>query len=365
MPVVTTYTATSNFTLNTVASPPPAGNDLATAAAALIPGSGATSYASFSPTGLNLMAQTAILNWCARGHWDPINLRWMIVCKAAESTTTGLEPHNLFQFDAAANTVTLPFSSRTLPTGSGTGHGYDSACMDPATGDLYFVPYDGDYVIRWTGSDWVKATGAVTNSGGAESGGPFGFSWHPNLYGTGDGGIVEIRNSNARAWRKSAGASSNFAAIGTLPYSNIQYSQGVYCSALDATVASAGTAGLACFRVDGGTTPVASRMPFDLPIRCSSSSGDANLSRLFPTPSGSVAIFESADAARVWRLNTATLQWELQTYTHPLRFAANTTSPSSWPTIFVSTYGVYWAVRESNSGNSTPNSLLWRCPASL
>lgn len=360
MGIVTTYTATSNFTLNAVVSPPPAGNDLATAAAALVPGSGATSYASFAiPTYGTLSGLTGDgLDWNIRMHWDATNLYAYLMYKAANQTNA----FRLVRYAAATNTWSIIHSGGfPVGGGTGTGHAYDSSALDPATGDYYYLPLYAENVIRWTGTTWVSATGNVTGGTGSASS-VRNVTWHPNLYGTGDGGLVSARSSaSVRAWRKSSGASGSWVAIGSMPYSSVVDTQGVYCSGLDQAILSCGTTGLACLRVVPGTTPTVVRNGYDLPTPCTANAtgGDPNMSRLIQTPSGSVAVLESASPQRVWRLNTSTFAWELQSFSHPLR-----NINASWPTAYVSTYGIYMAMRESNdSGTSLPSCLLWRPPS--
>lgn len=360
MPVVTSYSSVGTVTLQNVPSPPAAGNNLATAAAALVPGSGASSYAAFNPSTLSVLVSADILDWCVRWHWDALNLRAWLMCKRAG--TTGV-PHKLFRYEASTDTFTKPYDAILTEGGaSGSGHGYDNAALDPATGDFYFVPLSAENVLKWTGSSWVVATGNVTGGTGQASTAR-NITWHPNLYGVGDGGLVTARSSSVvRAWRKSTGSSGPWASIGSMPYTSVADTQGVYCTALDQAILSCGVTGLACLRVLSGPTVVRNVADFPVPCTANADQGDTNMSRLVQTPSGSVGILESSDAARVWRLNTSTFAWELQSFTHPMRTTSNTTSLSSWPTMFVSTYGVYWALREQNGGNSNPSSILWRPP---
>lgn len=355
-------TATGNFTLNHVSSPPPAGNNLATAAAALEAGSGAPSYAAFSPSTLGVLVANDIMDWCVRWHWDPTNLRAWLMCKRAGSTGT---PHKLFRYDAAGDTLAKLYDDiLTIGGGSGSGHGYDCGAINQATGDFYFVGLYAENVIRWNGSAWVVATGNI--SGGTSSSittGPPGLVAHPHLFGTGLPGLVNIWSNRMRVYNRASGDSGAWAPVLNLPYSNVRYSSGVYCEALNAVIMSGGDAGLGAFICYGGSTPAASRMPFDLPIPCTSTAtnGDTDMARMMPTPSGSVAIFESASPGRVWRLDKeGDLSWDIQPFTHNLRL-----NNSSWPTMYASTYGLYWALREVNAGNSIPNSILWRPPATL
>lgn len=357
MAVINKVTTAGEITM-AVNGSPPLGNALATAALALSPGGSV----SFSPSTLSLLQAVDILDWCVRWHWDAAREVAWLICKRAEDGN--LPPHRLYKYVASTNTFTLEYSARLTDGGaSGTGHGYDNATVDPATGDFYFLANSAENVLKWNGSGWTVATGNVTGGTGAASS-VRGIHWHPNLYGTGDGGLVQMRGANMRAWRKSTGASGLWPVIyNPLPYTALQYNQGVFCEALGELVMTCGNYGLELFRTARGSTPTGVQMPFNLPVICSStqSNSDADMSRLVQTPSGSLAVLESADAARVWRMNTTTFQWELQSFTHPLRLSSNS-SPASWPTMFVSTYGVYWAIRENNGGNSLPSSILWRPP---
>lgn len=337
--------------------PPPTTTALGSAALALGAGqSAAFPIPSWGATGSGWNG--AILAWCSRIHWDAVNRIGWLMCKEAQSTGDG--KHKLIRYDEATNTITKVYDAvMTEGGGTGTGHGYDSAALDPVTGEFYFVQLYGDFAVVWTGSSWAKATGAVTNSGNPEtSDGPFGFCWHPNLFGPGAKGMVEVRNTNVRGWRYSLGASSNFSALGSSGLSGLRYSSGVYCPALDAVIASQGESGQNTIIVRAGGAVSLSdvqAMPVYASAAVVTGNGDQKMNRLMPTPGGSACILESASPGKVWWLNPVTLRWVLQTWTHPLRL-----SDSSWPAAFVGNHEIYWAWRQQNGGNSAPSSLIWR-----
>lgn len=305
------------------------------------------------------------LDWNARIHWDRIRKIAHLIYKAANAP----DAFKYVRYDAAANTFAKLFDGAIRAGGgNGKGHAYDCLALDITAGELYFLAGYAGSAVKWNGSDFVKATGNVSGAGTADdSNSPRGQSWHPNLYGPGDGGLIHVRGPGSgggiMAWRKSLGAAANFVKIGNAPYSGIRYSQGVYCRALDQQILSMGEQGLACLRVVPGTTPQVVQNPFDFPCRVASSAGDANLARLLGTPSGSVAVFESASPYRVWRMElpgegTQAFAWQLMGFTNPMR-----NINSSWPTADIDDLGVYWTLAESvDSGTALPKSTLRRPP---
>ncbi len=56
-----------------------------------------------------------------------------------------------------------------------SGHGYDHNTCDPATGDVYHVPYGGNVVRKWNGS-WTSLPGWSQNATACG-----GLSWFPGL----------------------------------------------------------------------------------------------------------------------------------------------------------------------------------------
>lgn len=360
MPVVTSYTSVGTVTLQNVPSPPPADNALATAAAALIAGSGATSYASFAiPTYGALSGLSGDgLDWNTRITWDSVRLKAHLIWKAANKDGE----FKYVQYDAATNVWTKLHDGPIAAGGaSESGHAYDNHTIDEVDGTFYYQPLGSENTVKWNGSAWEACTGNVTGGTGQAST-PRQSTLHPNLYGTGDPGLVTARGSSqVRAWRKSSGPSGSWNVIGSMVTVSTDHSQAVYSPALDSLIITSGVTDTNVVRVASGPTVTTSVQ--NLPVKCSANAtaSDTNMSRLVRTPSGTVAIFESASPYRVWRLNTSTLLWELQSYTHPLR-----NINSSWPTAYVSNYGIYMALRESVSdGSAIPSCRLWRPPAGL
>jgi hypothetical protein len=366
--------STNSFTLTfTITDPPPppegytplGDSALAVAIAALAAGASAsfTLDASWNWTG------SWFTNTIGRWLWGPHKAYFL-----GKSSGTGGN-WRLIVYDEETNSFTSPFNNvGGLNTDSDNGDFMRAfAALDFEDDALYAVPYRGERAGIWNPdtATWDN-TGVYTTGDGA---GPWGLEWHPNLFGAGDGGLVLQRATTVFAWRKSTGVWSQIGTLTSIPTTNSRHQIGVYCELLDKVVFSHGhegdylAGGRPWWLINPGATPTVTRGTGDLPlfVSCfpSASDGISRRNAMLATPAGSVAIFECTNAAnpqRVWRLNTSTLEWELQAFEHPFRFS-DALKEYGTP-MFVPDYGAYWRLCPTATNNpGQPNSLIWKPPS--
>lgn len=296
--------------------------------------------------------------WGAEVLADAMRIFWDGGTRKAYLPTVSNGVTKLFAYDEASDSWSLQWDSpSTVGGGTGGGAQYDSAAYYPDAARLYWLPVYAERVVRWTGAwtgtwgvpGWAVATGQVTT--GDNTSAPQGLTLHPDLYGSGDAGLVQVRGGAIRAWRASSGGAGAWTTVASLPRSVVNYSSGVYCPSLNGCLVSLGDDSLDAWLVRPG--PSATKLVTTLPVYCSSAPGKQ--SRLVRTPSGTAAILENATARRVWRLNPVSYQWELQPYTHLLRGTSDV-----WPVAYVDTYGAYMTLKQINA---TVTQLLWLPPA--
>lgn len=170
------------------------------------------------------------LHWQSNWFFDAANGRGHLLYKSPGATTD--YKHAIY--DEATDT----WSGPTVFNAQALGHIYGSTAFDPATGDLYFQSYGEKKVRRWTAAtqswDFETATFAIANTNTH----PYSsLVWHPNLFGSGDGGLVLDCGYGTQpivAWRKSTNTWSTVKAnpTGTAGYTGV----GAYLPALDAAL---------------------------------------------------------------------------------------------------------------------------------
>jgi hypothetical protein len=153
-------------------------------------------YTAATNDGFSLIQGTSgnILEFGARGCYDPIHK----IAKYLGSDHAGTQKEI---------TLTLSTNAWTSVAGPDDGatnqHTYYMFTMDPATGDLYTVPFsDVDLTVRRKlfGGNW--STIASLPSRGSSVGC---LEWNPNL-GSGAGGLVYADNGGIHTWVKGAGS---------------------------------------------------------------------------------------------------------------------------------------------------------------
>lgn len=220
---------------------------------------------------------------------------------------------------------------------SRTGHVYDCIAYDYSLGRGYLVPGGGtgDDALWYTdlvpGSNpalpqaiseaayssipsilYASSQAFVSNSSAMD--------FHPNLFGTGDGGHVIVTQKGIAARRKSTGAYSilfsQSSQIGSNPCC-------VYSRGVDACIVQLGLGGNV-YRVSSNTNvTLITSCPLDLGPDHSGTS----VAALVDSPFGDSTMYaiEKVASGRVWKL-TGGNTWSLQTYTHD--FSASVTGPS-------------------------------------
>jgi hypothetical protein len=203
------------------------GSALALAAAALDAGESA----SFTSGAAHGLVET-YLAWQAQCFHDDVNDLIHVMGKPAASNDWALQT-----YDIAAGTW-----ADNSPTIAKDGHLYGALTSDPATGDLYLHPGVAQAADRAlyryrTGTGWSVVADPIFSSGLNLP--TNGVGWHPNLYGSGQGGVCVLAEVNGLSEGMSCYKASNNAiqeiSIGEGDLGRI-YGQGVYFAAIDRLV---------------------------------------------------------------------------------------------------------------------------------
>lgn len=298
-------------------TPPAQETDLQTLAASLSAGSSSTSL------GDNDLGATirATWQWASVFHYDHDNSRAHLLGKNASGQ--GSERSNC-QYDAATNTWT-----GTVYGGSELGHVYDSIAYDPAAGDLYTGTWASEAIKKWTFGaaldTWTDPVSTSTQE--LTSGVQPAMCWHPNLFGSGDGGLVVMSEATGGgtgrlvAWRKSTDAWSVIADTSHAVSSYPMRGGMCYVPTGDYVIAAfTPSVGGNTYTVpagSGGSLGAVSTID-DVPISCFANDEGSNVGVLLADPSGAngAYILEKLGTSRVWKKNGAA--WDLQGFTHPL-----------------------------------------------
>lgn len=337
MAIVSKKISTFTVRVNDVVGPPPTGTELADAALALAPGDSV----SFSiPT---WGSWGAILTQTTRFHWDAATgVAWFWGQDAGYGS--------LIKYTASTNSFSRVYHDLVANWGGTSGgRGYDATAMD-AAGNFYILP-SGDGQLRrfnGTGFDLVgNALGATTTS-------YYGLAYHPDLYGAGSGGFIHVRGSYIRHLPLAGGTWAT--ASGDSVPSSTNFATAIHVPALSLMYASGASNGTLLYRIDAGdSTPgrTASAAP---PMGILATAG-ASTGRLIQSPNA-LCLLQNATSGQIQRLSPTLGVWELQTGTHPLQL-----TDSNWAVCYLSDLGILWALRQTNSGATAPNSILYRFPA--
>jgi hypothetical protein len=170
--------------------------------------------------------------WQAQCFHDTVNGLVHVMGKPAASFDWALRTYNIAAGTWADNN----------PTISRDGHLYGALTMDPATGDLYLhagVQQAADRALyRYrTGTGWTIVADPIFTAGLNLP--TNGVGWHPNLYGSGQGGVCTLAEVSGTSEGMSCFKASNgaiqqiFVGEGNL---GRFYGQGVYFEAIDRLV---------------------------------------------------------------------------------------------------------------------------------
>lgn len=272
-----------------------------------------------------------VLTWQARAHYDEVRKQIYFVGKSAQSQG-GFGRFMIYDEAADSWTADLP----SFLDGAVLGHVYDAHTYDWATGDVYFPQYGTKLVRKWTQGSALTSwnldaasnfTFASTFNGGT---GEHAAAWHPNLYGTGDGGLVIMGQVNAGtatifAWRKST---NTWASLGTTPASGtIDRATALYCRGLNAVILTTGSQ-LSAFRVDAG--PTLTRID-DTPVLFGFPNVGSVGGVVVDSPFEDATVYaleKHTTGRRVWKL-TGSTSWTLQSgVAHT--FVSNDSAAINW-----------------------------------
>jgi hypothetical protein len=343
---------------NTITVTIQASSALATAIAALSAGQSATfSGGTGSGIGINQF------EWQARFHYDAVNG----VCQAMGKDAAGQTNTWIHRtYNIATNSWSTPNFSGW--GGNGTGHVYDNFTFDPATGDCYIVAGIGTNELQ----KYTRATNTWSTvlSNVFQPGPPAGYidpingvCWHPNLFGTGDGGVVMTAGTNGNDagfvyWRKSTGARTQ---VNTSIDAGNQQGCGVFFANINKAImgGQSSTSGgsntanhvLITPNVAAGGTPTAASVGTP-PIK---TGGDSHLASNFGSvhqhpgdPTRMLLLERIGSGRRVWQ-STDGDAWTLKAYTHPFSITSGITIASLYP------LGALWAINASTSVLWKPN----------
>lgn len=325
-------------------------------AAALGAGQSSTALAD---TGLSSDALHAI-QWCNRFHFDYSHGRAYLLGKDASSQ--GGERANCV-YEMSSNQWTA-----AVWDADETGHVYESIAFDPMRSEVYTGQWrNGETLKRWKyGEPLTSWTDPATSRFGdyINSDTQPTLCWHPNLFGSNDGGVLVLKNSGTSrasviAWRRSdnswhtvpgtevSGMSGSYLSNGAIEY----VWGGDFCIASF----SPGKGGTT-FRIDAGSNgKLASAVQIsDVPIHCGYT-GTGNVGILIDDPAGGAApyILEKGGSNRVWKYNAG--NWFLKDYQHPFPDGRVETDPF-WVVATCRPLGVFWSKSQSRNNPS----YLWR-----
>lgn len=260
------------------------------------------------------------------------------------------------------------------------GHAWICA-LDHTAGD-YFFHRNQQNNLEWM----VRATEAgqgTTNSPWTTTASPPGptmirpgsgatqaaMAWHPNLFGTGDGGVwlwqsyqFSPQDCYMWTWRKSNNTwyqSTNY--YGTNYYAH-QSGQGTYISGLDRIIlgASGGTGGrrLISVAANAGTTHAFTDLGAGPPVSIigNSSGSGAGVLLQDPTNASYILCLEKVSPWRYWRSTDGGVVWT-QIGNHGFSGLTFDTA-GSWIACSIPAYGIVWAM--ADDGCSAGNVRIWK-----
>jgi hypothetical protein len=343
----------SNFFSITIQSPASA---LENAILALTGGQSAT-FAGGTGSGID----AAQFDWQDAFYYDHGHKRCQVMGKAANANSSWIHR----TYDLATNAWIAPSFSGW--NGNGAGHIYSNFTLDPALGDCYcFAGIGTNALQKFT---YATQTWSTALSNAFQPGPPSGIvdpingiCWHPNLFGTGDGGVImcavtNLPNAGLVYWRKSTGVRTQ---VGTSIDAGNQVGTGMFFGAINKAIMGGQSANpgngtpsnhiLVTPNVTPGATPTNASVGAP-PIKTGgdSVSQGYNWGSVHPHPNDAsrMMLLERVNATRrVWT-STDGDTWLLKGYTHPFSVTTGISICSLFP------LGALWAI-------SPTTSVLWK-----
>jgi hypothetical protein len=265
---------------------------------------------------------------------------------------------------------------QTGPLAADNGHIWMHS-HDAATGDYYYMDYNGDFRYVRIMNRSVEAGQGATNSPWQQtSTAPFelrssdnivgDLGWHPNLYGPGDGGLLVWAFSGGTfayqlsAWRKQTDTwELNGSLVGA---GENNAGSGRYLPGWDRfLIASGRSRELFLMEAGSGAALAANPSGFEVPpVRVGAETTQHGKLVVDPRNQSNLLLL-GAQTSQVWTNTTGgtTAGWQLAPFTHPFLSLPNDTSidAGSWTCGDVPKYGVVWGM---GRGGSTRDSILWR-----
>ncbi len=305
----------SNLLSSKQAAPVAGATGLEIAANALSLGQSAT----YTPGIMTSITDTNDHDWVGNNQYDAVHKKVNIFLKAASSD----EPYQHWQFDEATETLSQ-IEGNIL---TALGHIYDNSAIDPATGDVYLAIQSENVIRRGTYStgswDFTTVTGTYANASFTSP--PNGLAWHPNLYGSGDGGLLIGTRQHPWAWRKSTNTFEQVVVSGQGVHGSTS-GPGFYVAADDVAYIMGGAGPTYRFPAgSGGSLGAPVDVSANLPINLVIGGGSGSHARMIEDPKGTghLYILEANGTARVWKSTDQSANWTLQGFTHPMESGSN------------------------------------------
>lgn len=275
------------------------------------------------------------ISWCSVLSYYDANRKEIQYMGKSQSSQSGLYCHYVY------SEADESWRATGTNLGSGTGHVY-TAAFDPVNGEFFFHNWAASSVRRYDRADdsWTDTPSNGNLPGGNDW--TAGMVYHPNLFGSGDGGLIfcPTFDTDAQAWRRSNNTwytlSNCSAQNGT---SN--GAQGIYIPGLDAAMI-AGFSGSA-YRIDAGSggsigSATALGDPGTPNIGWSSGpSSGSGKAVIDPNNSSRVLVLEFGGSSRVWASTDAGDNWS-EVGNHPFMSMDGASDNISF--VSIPTYGV-------------------------
>jgi hypothetical protein len=322
---------------------------LAVAAAALSSGQSASFAAGKNP---DLFLND--LEWQANGFYDPTNRLVHLMGKPVGDTAWS---HSRYNIDTGAWTTVAGMWNNL-------GHIYANSTIDPSTGDVYCArggfQSGGDHnrqVARWdraTASWGAYAPTASDISAQTLVDVCNGVSYHPNLYGAGDGGLCIEQEFRTMFWRKSNNTADDTHTHGDSFYGN---KEGISCyhPGMDAVFLGAADASTPLLKITSGPTLAnTSNPPIQLGAHSRNQGTEFGSLHVHPTDSTKLIIV-STNGTHYWTSTNGSAWTDVGT--HPFN------NGTQFPRVLVSmpNYGVIAAYFCPSDGvNTQAGCVLWK-----